>query len=87
MASVTVESGVHRKVSTTPSGCMAPKCASAIGVLTRNAESPEAMAREVNSPPIASQPDLVLRPSSRGIHASHRARSAGEMWRSASTQA
>jgi hypothetical protein len=84
--SVAVDSGVHRKVSSVPTGCTDPKCAITTGVLTANAAAVAAMARELNSPTICSITGAAWSPRSRGIHASQRARIGGATCRSASTQ-
>ena len=75
--SVSVESGVHRSVSTTLAGCIDPKWKRTTGRLARNAASPAAIAREPNSQAIATAIGLRCRPSSLGIQPSQRARIAG----------
>ena len=86
-ASVAVESGAHRSVSSVPKGCSVPKWTRTMGTLATKAASPEASARERNSPPMPTQAGCPRLGSSRGIARSQRMRIGSARCRNASTHA
>jgi len=68
---VAAEIGLQTILSTTASGWILPKCASAIGALATNAAMPAATVRPTTSPARPSHAWRVLVASSRGIQPSH----------------